>query len=189
MSKEIALSRGLFAIVDAEDFEALSQHKWYAHSTAKGARMYAARRVGNGRAYMHRVIMGKPEVGDIDHINGNPLDNRRSNLRIVTRAENCRNTSRNAGSGATYDITTGKWMSLANWDGTRYMLGRYATKAEAMAASQGLRRLLKRGFRLIPPGAGVGTFSGTVPSVQEVPEDVIVQREQGGWYRGSDQIL
>jgi hypothetical protein len=46
---------------------------------------------------MHQILLGKKEGLEIDHINGNGLDNRRSNLRFVTRQQNCWNAKRKSG--------------------------------------------------------------------------------------------
>lgn len=88
MSREIPLNNGLVAIVDDEDFEWLSQWRW----SAKDGR-YACRRPGTIRKHirMHREIMRPAPYEEVDHINGNGLDNRRCNLRICVRAENARN--------------------------------------------------------------------------------------------------
>jgi hypothetical protein len=80
------------AIIDDEDYEkvveAVGRGKWYAHIPA-GTKHYALN--GNRDKSMHRVVMDAPKGMDVDHINGNPLDNRKSNLRICTRAQNCQN--------------------------------------------------------------------------------------------------
>jgi len=91
MLREIPLTRGMTALVDDGDFEMLSGFKWHATSTG-----YAARSVwAGGRkvpCYMHRMILLPDPGQEVDHINRDPLDNRRSNLRTATSAENRRNT-------------------------------------------------------------------------------------------------
>lgn len=88
--KEIKLSRGFFAIVDDEDYEYLSQFKW--HTTGYPGLEYASRCFGNQKVMrMHRELMDCPSHLTVDHINGNRLDNRRSNLRIATIQQNCFN--------------------------------------------------------------------------------------------------
>jgi hypothetical protein len=80
------------AMVDDSDYEWLSKYKWGAyHRSNRQCQYYAVR--GNPSIRMHREILGlKPGDGrESDHINGNGLDNRRSNLRICSRAENSRN--------------------------------------------------------------------------------------------------
>ena len=80
MSKLIPLTQGKYAIVDDEDFDELSKHKWCLMFT-KG-RSYAVRRPSeNLTILMHRFILNPPKQMDTDHKNGDGLDNRRSNLR------------------------------------------------------------------------------------------------------------
>ena len=85
--KQISLTQGQFATVDDEDFEWLNQWTWYAnalvHRCCTKGLMYYAKRTGIS---MHRQILGL-KAGDkrrVKHINWNNLDNRRSNLEIVS---------------------------------------------------------------------------------------------------------
>ena len=89
--KTIALTRGKVTIVDEEDFEELNKYKWHARiQTYTGA--FRAKRYGNPiEVDMARQIMNCPPGLEVDHINGNLLDNRRCNLRICTHGENMRN--------------------------------------------------------------------------------------------------
>jgi len=94
---EIPLTKGQVAIIDSIDFEAVSRFKWcsmwnqYTHS------FYAYRwvlRDGKGTTqYMHRFLMelAHGDKRQVDHFNHDTLDNRRSNLRIVTQSENAKN--------------------------------------------------------------------------------------------------
>ena len=93
--KQIELTQDKFAIVDDNIYEELNQYKWYSQ---KGRKTYYARRMlprnNKKRAMisMHHMILGKPEKGfEIDHINGNGIDNRKCNLRFVTKRQNCQN--------------------------------------------------------------------------------------------------
>ncbi len=87
--KKIKLTQGKFALVDDEDFERLSKFKWCFGVYARRNFMVDNKQVG---FYMHWDIVGKPLKGMVvDHINGNELDNRRSNLRICTYSENNKN--------------------------------------------------------------------------------------------------
>lgn len=84
----IILANGIIVLIDEEDYAILSKHKWH----ASGKPAYAARKETTKRIYMHRILMGAKEGEYIDHINGDRLDNRRSNLRKCTTVENCRNS-------------------------------------------------------------------------------------------------
>lgn len=90
--KQIPLTQGKFAIVDDCDFEELSKHRWLAHANYLG-KFYperAIREEGKQKTWrMYWSIVGKPEKGFcVDHIDGNPLNNQRSNLRVCTYGEN-----------------------------------------------------------------------------------------------------
>jgi hypothetical protein len=86
----IRLSNGEIAVVDTPDFTIVNRDLW---SVSKCRNVRYAHRTERGKTItMHHAIMGVPEKGlMIDHINGNGLDNRRCNLRIVTNRENCQN--------------------------------------------------------------------------------------------------
>lgn len=102
--RTIPLTRGKVAKVDPEDFKWLSLYKW--HCMASGgyaARRHRKRSEGDKKLVrMHNEIMQPPPGMEVDHKNGDPLDNRRSNLRICTRVENCRNGPRRRGSSSIY---------------------------------------------------------------------------------------
>lgn len=96
--RKIPLTRGKYAVVDEVDYAILNMHKWYCFPGKKT--FYATRVRGGGDntlARMHRVILDAKEGQIVDHINGNGLDNRRSNLRFVTSRENALNRSKSRG--------------------------------------------------------------------------------------------
>lgn len=88
--KKIKVGSMKFALVDDEDFEALDKIKWYCSIAG-----YAKRNKKKGdpqSILMHRFILGITQRNlYVDHIDRNPLNNQRSNLRICTKAENQRN--------------------------------------------------------------------------------------------------
>ncbi len=121
--KLIPLSQGKSAMVDDEDYEWLSQWKWCLHS--KG---YAVR--GNGTILMHCVIVGTPVGFETDHINQNKLDNRRSNLRLATRAQNQRNKPKRRDNtsgfqGVYFDKSRNKFVAEIHLYGKKKHLGRF----------------------------------------------------------------
>lgn len=92
--KKIPLSiqgknRGSFAIVDDADFVTLSRFRW----AKNGKRKYAMKMdmKSHKMVSMHRQIMNPQNKMQVDHINGNGLDNRRSNLRLCTHSQNLYN--------------------------------------------------------------------------------------------------
>jgi hypothetical protein len=91
--REIPLTKGKVAIVDDKDYEWLSQYNWcYSTGGTPPHRGYASRGVFRGgkntMTFMHREIMNTPKGMQTDHINGDPLDNRRENLRICNASQN-----------------------------------------------------------------------------------------------------
>jgi len=85
--KLIPLTQGKFAKVDDEDYEWLTQWNWYFEK-----RGYAGRRSGNKILKMHREIIKTPDGLFTDHINGDRIDNQKSNLRICTIMQNTHNS-------------------------------------------------------------------------------------------------
>ena len=86
--RKIPLSQGKFALLDSEDFNYINQWNWYYD---KGYARTHSKIDNKQLLYMHRLILNFPEDKDIDHINHNTLDNRKSNLRIVTSSQNSMN--------------------------------------------------------------------------------------------------
>ena len=87
----IPLSSGKFALVDGEDHALLSTMKWSYQPQGQTAYAYRGYKNAAGKntgMRMHRLIMQPPEGLQVDHINGNGLDNRRHNLRIATARQN-----------------------------------------------------------------------------------------------------
>jgi hypothetical protein len=136
---KINLTKNAVAIVDASDFGVLSSRKWQLHSGG-----YA---ISNGKILMHRAILGAKKGQEIDHINRNKLDNRRSNLRFVTRSENQLNlpAQKNAKvkyKGVSLETRTGKYYSQLCIKGERHHLGTFDTPKLAYKAYLNARREL-----------------------------------------------
>jgi hypothetical protein len=97
----IQLSQGLFAKVDAADFDWLMQWKWHARFNKNTNSFYAVRvvtltpgRKGKKKStWMHREIVGNPLGFEVDHKDLDTLNNVRLNLRPATRSQNCMNRS------------------------------------------------------------------------------------------------
>jgi HNH endonuclease/AP2 domain len=146
----IALTKGEYAIVDSDKFEFLSQWKWYYKANKDKITGYAARiDLSSGkRIYvsMHRLVclshynLASEGVQDIDHINGNRLDNRASNLRPATRHQNSGNRGANKISKSGYkgvdlsDPVKMVWRAQITDNGKKKSIGYFATKEEAALA-------------------------------------------------------
>jgi hypothetical protein len=89
MAREIALTHGTVAIVDDEDYELVSAHEWQLSKLRYATTGYAYSRTAHKK--MAQFLMNPPKGMAIDHANGNGLDNRRCNLRICSKAQNCQN--------------------------------------------------------------------------------------------------
>jgi hypothetical protein len=83
----------LFTLVDDKDFEKINSHKWHLIKGKSHKLGYAVSKINGKNVYMHRFIINPPKNKEVDHINIDSLDNRRSNLRICTKRENQSNTA------------------------------------------------------------------------------------------------
>lgn len=85
--KEIPLTQGKVALVDDEDYAAMSHHRWYVACGYAAARTRGPHSQRRGLR-MHRMILDIPDGLQADHIDGNRLNNQRHNLRVCTCAQN-----------------------------------------------------------------------------------------------------
>ena len=140
--RTLPLTRGREAIVDAADYEWLSQWKWYVSNAG-----YVMRRDGKyGRlVLLHRLITGldevSPKVAVPDHINRNPLDNRRANLRVVSNSSNGQNRPATGASGfvGVYKRKSKAgpvWQAMIQCNRRSYSLGQYRTPEQASKARE-----------------------------------------------------
>ena len=138
----IPLTQGHSAIVDADDYERLSQWKWCTMTSRGGPRAKRAYRDENGKQQtmlMHRFIMGAIGADVVDHINHDTLDNRKANLRVCSRLENQRNsTSRKKSTskylGVDWVRRNQKWRARIQTDNGALHIGVFATEFEAARA-------------------------------------------------------
>lgn len=141
--KQIPLTQGQVALVDDEDFEWLSQWKWYVAKQRCNA-WYAARSINMGNAHilvikMHRIILKPPPGFETDHKDGNGLNNQRNNLRIATRAENTRNRRKRDGltsafKGVHWACRQRKWRASIGTQGKTIPLGYFDNEKVAAKA-------------------------------------------------------
>jgi len=118
-------------IIDTDDLIRVMEfpRTWRAHENSRSYQSVT------GSRGLHRWIMNPPEGMQVDHINRNPLDNRRNNLRICTPAENYRNKSTNSNntSGATgVTRSLSKWKAFIRADGKNKYLGTFENIEDAI---------------------------------------------------------
>lgn len=131
--KTIPLTQGQSAIVDDEDYEELSRYKWLANRSSHNKIWKVRRSCGT---YMSRQIMDAPDYLEVDHRNGDTLDNRRDNLRLCTHAENMRNIQKRTKHSSAYKGVhgwPGRWRSSIRFEGQLYHLGYYKSELQAAA--------------------------------------------------------
>lgn len=147
----IPLTHGAFAQISPEDRAYLMQWKWLYNP--KTIRAYRGEK-HNGKncsVYMHRVILNAPNDMEVDHINGDRLDNRRENLRLASTTENRRNTRKVYKPGVTTSIYKGvfwhkklmKWASRIQVNRRRIWIGCFLDEC---AAAQAYDHAAKRYF-------------------------------------------
>ena len=104
--------------------------------TTSGYVQYSSTKDGLNGKLLSRIIMGEPEGLEIDHINLNPLDNRRENLRIATTQQNCKNknkysTNTSGFKGVSFNKQKQKFEARISIDGKKKFLGYFATAVGA----------------------------------------------------------
>lgn len=147
----VPLPHGKTCLVDTEDVPLVAGRHW--HLSNKGyAKSNVIPKHNNGKwgtLLIHRVVMHAKPGQEVDHINGDPLDNRKSNLRIVNRNENAinRKLNRNSTSGAKGVSRSGKrWLAYIDVNKKRTWLGKFPTKREAIIARLAAEKLIHGEF-------------------------------------------
>jgi hypothetical protein len=134
----IELSQDQRALIDVEDLGRVLQYSWQASAKKKidddffYAKSYEA-------GPLHRFVMNAPEGYYVNHIDHNPLNCRKSNLRICTIAENlrARRPTKNSASrfkGVSYYKQIDRWIAQLWFEGERIYLGSFETEDEAAEA-------------------------------------------------------
>lgn len=132
------------AIVDIEWEHRVSQHRWII--TRDGY----VRRSDNTKQLLHHIVIGKPNKGfDVDHINGNKLDNRKANLRIIPHFMNIHNSKLRKDNKSGYKgifrlkhVSKRPWWAYIDIKGHRKTIGHFSTKLEAVKARKEVEKLL-----------------------------------------------
>jgi hypothetical protein len=135
------------ALVDAEDGESVSTFAWFRHRRTG----YPTCRRSNGLMLtLHAWLFGSPPPGMVvDHANGNKLDNRRSNLRLLTVSQNGlnrhranKNNKRSGTPGVCWSKGEEKWRVQIRCNGKDHFGGYFTDEAQAIQAATTLRTKL-----------------------------------------------
>lgn len=135
--RTIPLTRGKVAIVDLDDYVRLSQYNWCCDQDG-----YAMRRVHVGlrrqtTIRLQREVLNAPPGTIVDHINGDPLDNRKGNLRLCNRRQNRQNSiKRRPGASRFKGVSQdrGHWRARIRVHGKLIHLGHFVSEVDAAVA-------------------------------------------------------
>lgn len=163
MTRQILLTQGKSALISDEDYERISQHGWWAAKNS--GTWYAIRhdRDADGKrltVIMHRVILGAPDEVEVDHIDGDGLNNVRQNLRLCTTEQNQYNrgpsrTNTSGFKGVCWHKGNKRWMATIRHKGKRIFLGYRLTPEQAARLYDAAARELHGNFaRLNFPEGG-----------------------------------
>ena len=123
-----AYKDGIKFIIDPEDFEKIKDKSFFLHTGG-----YVA---SSKKQYLHRILMNPPDDKMVDHINGNKLDNRKSNLRVCSNQENQMNTRKQKNNksgfkGVYFDKQRNKFKAQIMIDGKNKNLGLFENPEDA----------------------------------------------------------
>lgn len=143
---QISLANGGFAEIDESDLALVSAHRWTFSVHRCGIR-YARTKIDGKVVLMHRLILGCDESLEVDHRDGNGLNNRRTNLRPCTHQQNIANRRKlapatSAFKGVFWETRRGAWCANIRVQGRKKHLGYFEEETEAaraydVAAKQG----------------------------------------------------
>lgn len=131
----IPLSRGFKALIDQADLPLVDERSWWVNVGPKG-KVYAATKIAGRLTYMHRLLMAAGRGQQVDHENGNGIDNRRANLRICSRFDNARNATFRIGVAGYRGVAPSfsRWSAKISVEGRKLYIGSFDTPIEAALA-------------------------------------------------------
>jgi len=150
--KLIPLTQNKFATVDDEDFDYLNQWKWYCNNYGYAVRDIRVTSKIKKIILMHRVINKTPLEFETDHIDRNPLNNQKKNLRTVTSSQNKMNKGKRKDNtsgykGITWNKKAHKWQAQIELNGKGIYLGLYSNIQGAWLAHEWGEKVYFKEFR------------------------------------------
>lgn len=142
-TRSLTLPTGEEVLYDEADAHLVESRSWCRYAPPMGGHYVRARIDGAYRS-LHRWLMGEPVGMDIDHINGNGLDNRRANLRVATHSQNMRNQRAQPGRTSRYKGVNwhGRWRVRIKTAGRSHHVGCFADEEAAAHAYDNAARTL-----------------------------------------------
>jgi RecJ-like exonuclease len=132
---ECYMKNGIVCLFDIEDYDKIKEYHWHQNSDG-----YVVCNIQRDKKLvtilMHRLVMDAPDDAEVDHIHGNKLDNRKSELRIVAQSDNKKNRSMNINNtsgykGVSWDKHKQKWVANIQCDGKPFYLGAFTSAYDA----------------------------------------------------------
>lgn len=137
----IPLTQGYVATIDAADVHLVDKWNWTAFVRQRTVHVFRKHMVDGApkNVWLHRVILGTPDGFDTDHVDGNGLNNTRSNLRVATRSQNNRNqrlASHNTSGhkGVSWHKKDKRWRACIHVNNKYVHLGHFIEFDDACAA-------------------------------------------------------
>jgi hypothetical protein len=176
-TREISLPSGHAALIDEDDWEIVSPYRWRVLRTGSAA--YVQSQVGKRSLFMHRLIMAAPDRLEVDHVNHDGLDNRRSNLRLCTRSENAANkkipeNNTSGYKGVSWCAWRGKWRAQIYANLVSRHLGYFDSAADAGQAYNAAAVEFFGEFACLNEGV----------SSEPISQSFAVRRDNKSGYRG-----
>lgn len=134
------------ANVDDSDFDLINSYKWQSEDHGRTFRAFRTRKISDSKdlpfkIFMHRFILNAKKGQIIDHVDGNALNNQRSNLRFCTHAQNIMNGPRRLGSSSNFlgvsrrqYKTCVRWIAQYQLNGQNHRIGNFESEIEAALA-------------------------------------------------------
>jgi hypothetical protein len=135
-----------YAVIDDADYHVVRPHRWRLSASGYAKTTFPGRR----EVYMQRLLLGLPPLRvdprEADHINRDRLDNRRRNLRVVTRSQNAQNQAHGRGASRQRNVhwhrASGLWSVRVNVDGQKHYFGYFRDRDEAAEVARRARARL-----------------------------------------------
>lgn len=127
-------------VIDSSDFQLVSKYTWFKGKRGYPTAHYSRKLKASSRTFtLHRLLFGFPESGDIDHIDGNKMNNRRENMRLCSHQQNMFNqkkrcTNSTGYTGVSFSKSAKKYEAYIHHNGKKKNLGLYRTAVEAAIA-------------------------------------------------------